>query len=202
MHPFGSPLTVSLLTLTTLAATLGAAASSVPRAATHPDRSSPDLALRTGETLAPSKILDLRSDPVDISRTVEDQDRAQRRTDTARDVTYELQAGVLFTKDSARLSDSARSRIAAIARSIEQHPATRVRISGFTDNLGSAAHGKVLSEQRARAVQTVLAGELRATAVTFETHGFGERQPIASNATEAGRQMNRRVEISFPRTAR
>ncbi|WP_437097466.1 OmpA family protein [Streptomyces sp. enrichment culture] len=108
-----------------------------------------------------------------------------------------MQAEVLFAKDSGRLSDSARSRIAAIAREIERRAATRVRVAGFTDNLGSSAHGDILSTQRAGAVRDVLANDLRSEAVTFEAHGFGERRPIASNATEAGRRENRRVEISF-----
>lgn len=116
-------------------------------------------------------------------------------------MTFDLQAEVLFTKDTARLSSSAPSRIASVAREIEPQPGTEVRVYGFTDNLGSSSHGDALSEQRAVAVQRVLAQELCGTAVTFDTHGFGERHPVATNATEAGRQQNRRVEISFSRTA-
>lgn len=116
-------------------------------------------------------------------------------------MTYELQAEVLFAKDSAQLSSSARSRIAAIAREINQQQPSTVRVFGFTDDLGSSAHGDVLSTQRAHAVQTVLADGLPST-VNFETRGFGERHPIASNTTEAGRRENRRVEISFQPTGR
>jgi outer membrane protein OmpA-like peptidoglycan-associated protein len=73
-----------------------------------------------------------------------------------------------------------------------------VRVFGFTDNLGSSAHGDVLSKQRANAVQGVLATKL--PSVTFEIRGYGEQYPIASNDTEEGRKKNRRVEVSFPRT--
>lgn len=200
MHPIRSRFTVSLLTLVTLAATLSAAASGTQQAAAAPYRGSSGLALHRGATLAPPKILDLGSEPVALSRVVEDQNGAERRQDTNTEVTYGLQAEVLFAKDSARLGDSARSRIAAIARVIAQQSAANVRVSGFTDDLGSSAHGDVLSRQRAQAVQTVLADELRSPMVTFTTRGFGETHPVASNATEAGRQKNRRVEISFPRT--
>jgi outer membrane protein OmpA-like peptidoglycan-associated protein len=53
-------------------------------------------------------------------------------------VTFGLQAEVLFTKDSARLGSSARSRIASVAREIEPQPGTEVRVYGFTDDLGSS----------------------------------------------------------------
>lgn len=114
------------------------------------------------------------------------------------DVTYELQAEVLFAKDSAQLGSSARARIAVIAREISQQQPTEIRVFGFTDDLGSSAHGDVLSLRRADAVRAALAGSLPSTA-RFETRGFGERYPVASNGTEAGRRENRRVEISFAR---
>ncbi|WP_434099884.1 OmpA family protein [Streptomyces viridosporus] len=196
MRPSRSRFTVQLLALTALTMTL-CTGTRVQNAAASSYEDGSGLALRSGATLAPPKILDLGSDPVGISRVVGNRDGAERRTDTNTEVTYELQAAVLFAKDSGRLSDSARSRIAAIAREIEQRAATRVRVTGFTDNLGSSVHGDILSTQRADAVRDVLTDDLRSEAVTFETHGFGERRPVASNATEAGRRENRRVEISF-----
>jgi outer membrane protein OmpA-like peptidoglycan-associated protein len=196
MRPIRSRLTVPLLTLTTLVAALNAAAGGIQQAAASPYRSGSGLALRGGATLAPPRILDLSSDSLALSQVVEDQDRSERREDTASEVTYELQAEVLFAKDSARLSSSAQSRIAAIAREINQQQPARVRVFGFTDDLGPSAHGDILSTQRARAVQVVLADELPST-VTFETRGFGEQHPVASNTTEGGRKENRRVEISF-----
>jgi outer membrane protein OmpA-like peptidoglycan-associated protein len=192
--------TVSLLTLTALAVALGTGASGVEQATASPYLGSSGLALRGGATLAPPKTLDLESEPLAISRVVEDQDGAERRKDTDTEVTYALSAEVLFAKDSSRLSSSARSRIVVIAAEIKQQAVKKVRVFGFTDDLGSSAHGDVLSQQRANAVQAVLADELPST-VTFETRGFGERRPVASNTTETGRRENRRVEISFLRTA-
>ena len=190
---------ISLLTLTTMAAALSAGTSDVQQAAASSFPSSSGLALRDGATLAPPKILGLGSNPVVISRVVEDQDGAERRKDTDTQVTYEVQSEVLFAKDSSRLSGSAQTRISAIAAEIKQQAAKEIRIFGFTDDLGSFAHGDVLSQQRADAVQALLADVLPST-VTFESRGFGERHPVASNTTEAGRRENRRVEISFPRT--
>ena len=114
-------------------------------------------------------------------------------------MTFALQAEVLFSKDSAKLSDEAKSRIATIAEEIKKQNATKVRVFGFTDNLGSAAHGDVLSRQRANAVQDVLDQELHDPNITFEVRGYGEQYPIADNSTEAGRRKNRRVEVTFPR---
>lgn len=105
---------------------------------------------------------------------------------------------MLFGKDSATLSPQANSRIQAIAAEIKAQNATQIRVFGFTDNLGSSAHGDVLSKQRAEAVHAVLSRELGAE-VTFEIRGYGEEYPIADNGTEEGRKKNRRVEVSFPR---
>lgn len=123
----------------------------------------------------------------------------ERREDTNADITFALQAEVLFGKDSAKLSSEATARINAIALEIQTQKAPKVRVFGFTDNLGSSAHGDVLSKQRANAVQGVLATKL--PSVTFEIRGYGEQYPIASNDTEDGRKKNRRVEVSFPRTS-
>ena len=199
MRPVRSRLTIPLLTLTTLVAALSASAGGIQQAAASLYRSGSDLALRGGATLTPPRILDLGSDPVALSQVVEDQDGSQRREDTTAEVTYELQTEVLFAKDSTRLSNSAQSRIAAIASEINQQQPTKIRVFGFTDTLGSSAHGDLLSRQRAQAVQTALADELQPSTATFEIRGFGERHPVASNTTEAGRRKNRRVEISFPR---
>ncbi|MFF8941164.1 OmpA family protein [Streptomyces sp. NPDC014864] len=157
------------------------------------DPNDPDLKLPEGATLAAPKVLDIKS-------VVEDQGGEERRSDTNTDVTFALQAEVLFGKDSAKLSDEAKSRIAAIAEEIKKQKSTHVRVFGFTDNLGSSAHGDVLSKQRANAVQDVLDQDLNDSDITFEVRGYGEQYPIADNSTEAGRKKNRRVEVSFPRT--
>jgi outer membrane protein OmpA-like peptidoglycan-associated protein len=157
------------------------------------DPTSPNLKLPEGATLAAPKVLDIKS-------VVEDQSGDERREDTNADVTFALQAEVLFGKDSATLSDEAKARISTIADEIKKQNATQIRVFGFTDNLGSSAHGIILSKQRANAVQAVLGQDLNDPNVTFEVRGYGEQFPIADNSTEEGRRKNRRVEVSFPRT--
>ncbi|SBT91696.1 Outer membrane protein OmpA [Streptomyces sp. DI166] len=157
------------------------------------DPNDPDLKLPEGATLAEPKVLD-------IKQVVEDQSGDERREDTNADVKFALQAEVLFPKDSAKLNGEAKARIAAIADEIKAQKATRIRVFGFTDNLGSSAHGDVLSKQRANAVEDILKSELNDPNITYEVRGYGEQYPIASNATEASRKKNRRVEVSFPRS--
>ncbi|MEI7033252.1 OmpA family protein [Streptomyces pratensis] len=155
------------------------------------DPNDPDLKMPEGGTLAPGRVLD-------IVQVVEDLGGEERREDSNADIKLALQAEVLFGKDSAELSSEANARIAAIAEEIEKQNATKVRVFGFTDNLGSSAHGDVLSKQRADAVHGVLSKELGPT-ITYEIRGYGEQYPIANNSSEEGRKKNRRVEVSFPR---
>ncbi|WP_086560828.1 OmpA family protein [Streptomyces africanus] len=157
------------------------------------DPNDPDLKIPDGATLAEPKVLD-------IKQVVEDQSGDERREDTNADVKFALQAEVLFGKDSAKLGAEAKARIATIAEEIKTQNARKIRVFGFTDNLGSSAHGDVLSRKRADAVQNVLDQELSDSNVTYEVRGYGEQYPIADNATESGRKKNRRVEVSFPRT--
>lgn len=157
------------------------------------DPNDPDLKLPEGATLAEPKVLD-------IKQVVEEQGGEERREDTNADVKFALQAEVLFPKDSAKLTGEAKARIASIAEEIEKQNATRIRVFGFTDNLGSSAHGDVLSRKRANAVQGVLDAELNDSSVTYEVRGYGEQYPISPNSTEEGRKKNRRVEVSFPRS--
>ncbi|MEV0370448.1 OmpA family protein [Streptomyces sp. NPDC050636] len=157
------------------------------------DAHDPDLKMVQGAKLAPSKVLNIKS-------IVETDDGSERRQDTNDNVTFALQAEVLFDKDSAKLSPDALSRIGTIAAEIKKQNASSLRVFGFTDNLGSAGHGLVLSKDRANAVQRELAKDL-GSSVTFEIRGYGEQYPIADNSSEAGRKKNRRVEVSFPRAS-
>jgi outer membrane protein OmpA-like peptidoglycan-associated protein len=76
-------------------------------------------------------------------------------------------------------------------------PGLPVSIEGHTDNEGSAQHNQTLSEQRAEAVKQWLATTDRVPGDCIATKGFGASKPVISNASAAGRQKNRRVEISI-----
>ncbi|WP_382465314.1 OmpA family protein [Streptomyces noursei] len=191
-------LTATAALLLTVALTVPAAHADPPgitedtTAPVHIDPTNPNLRMVQGAKLAPPKVLNIKS-------IVESDDGSESRQDTNDNITFALQAEVLFSKDSAELSTDALARISAIADEVRQRHATNLRVFGFTDDLGSAAHGLVLSKQRANAVQRELAVDL-GSSVTFQIRGYGEQYPIADNSTEAGRRKNRRVEVSFPRS--
>lgn len=162
------------------------------------DTSDPDLVLPEGDTLAPPKVLDIVSVTDSSSTTAAAADQSDERQETSNSqITYALQADVLFARDSARLNAAAAARVRAIAADIRAKKVTSpIRVFGFTDNLGSYQHGKLLSKERADAVYKVLAQALTG-GYTFQVRGYSEDYPIADNSTEAGRRQNRRVEITF-----
>lgn len=160
----------------------------------HVDPHAPGLRLAPGATLAAPKVLD-------IETVVEDSNGAERRADTPSDVTFSLQAEVLFGMDSSAISADADSRIQAIADEINRQNPRTVRVFGFTDNLGSHQHGVELSTARAQAVYTLLARDLGGnTPIQFDVRGYAEQYPVADNSTEDGRRKNRRVEITFAKS--
>lgn len=162
-----------------------------PSPAVPLDKKDPDLKIPDGGTLADPKVLNIKS-------VVEDLNGDERREDTNSDVKFSLQAEVLFGRDSAKLSPTALGRIRTIANEIADQGAKDIKVFGFTDNLGSSAHGDVLSQQRADAVHKALQQDLP-TDVRYEVQGYGEQFPISDNSTEEGRKKNRRVEIRFPK---
>ncbi|AEW96245.1 hypothetical protein SCATT_38740 [Streptantibioticus cattleyicolor NRRL 8057 = DSM 46488] len=158
------------------------------------DPRAPGLRLTPGATLAPPKVLDVKT-------VVEDSNGDERRADTSVAVTFSLQTEVVFDKDSASLGPRASARIQAVADEITRQNAKTVRVFGFTDDLGTHEHGLELSKRRAEAVYALLARDLAPDpGLTFEVRGYAEQYPVADNATEDGRRKNRRVEITFPKS--
>ncbi len=103
---------------------------------------------------------------------------------------------VLFDVGSYRLKPGAYDEIDRVAAILNRYPDTRVQISGHTDSTGSEQSNYTLSEARARAVADALA-DSGVNPRRISARGFGESRPIASNATEAGRQLNRRVVLDI-----
>lgn len=109
---------------------------------------------------------------------------------------YGVNEDVLFDKDAATIKSGAEANLQQIAASINQrYNAGEVRVFGYTDSTGSADHNQQLSAQRAEAVRTWLTQQGNVDAGRVSVHPQGETDPRSTNATEAGRQQNRRVEI-------
>ncbi|MFN2259839.1 MAG: OmpA family protein [Parasphingopyxis sp.] len=101
-----------------------------------------------------------------------------------------------FDVDSSSLRPEFRATLDDIAETLNSYPETYIDIYGHTDSDGSDAYNLSLSERRAQAVADYLVSR-GVSRARIETRGFGESQPIASNATAAGKQQNRRVEIKI-----
>jgi outer membrane protein OmpA-like peptidoglycan-associated protein len=111
-----------------------------------------------------------------------------------------LKSDLAFGFDSALLSGAAKVAIAQVALQVRNaHLVGTIYVDGYTDSLGSAAYGKVLSQSRANAVASYLRSHLGNAQVTVVPIGHGEANPIASNATPAGQKQNRRVTITLPK---
>ena len=82
----------------------------------------------------------------------------------------------------------------SIATTLKQYDQTIVEINGHTDNIGSLAANQKISDERAQSVGAYLAGQ-GVQPVRLEMRGYNYQYPIASNDTEQGRALNRRVEI-------
>ncbi len=108
---------------------------------------------------------------------------------------YGLGENVLFNTGESTIRPDAEARLKTVAGSINQrYGGGRVKIYGFTDAEGSEAANMQLSQARAEAVKTYLSSN-GIDAGRVSVHAKGEAGPVASNATEAGKQQNRRVQI-------
>ena len=103
---------------------------------------------------------------------------------------------VLFDADSSELRPGASRTVFRLFRFLQLNPQRRVRIEGYTDNLGEPEENRRLSLARAQAVADLLL-ELGVEAPRIEVQGYGEAFPVEPNASARGRAQNRRVEIVF-----
>lgn len=101
---------------------------------------------------------------------------------------------VLFDSNRAELRSSGSRSVDKLAAFFKRHPKRTALIEGFTDSQGSADYNIDLSQRRAGAVRDALV-EHGVPADRLSVHGNGESEPVSTNETAAGRQMNRRVEI-------
>ncbi len=107
----------------------------------------------------------------------------------------ELKDKVFFDTAKASIKAESHSLLDEAAAVLKAHPEVKkIVIEGHTDNRGGAAKNQKLSEGRAQAVKAYLVGK-GVEAGRLDAQGFGQTKPIADNATEKGRDANRRVEF-------
>jgi len=101
---------------------------------------------------------------------------------------------VLFDVDRSSLKPAGMRMVGQLAEAMKADPQRSVLVEGFTDSTGADAYNQTLSTERADAVRVALLGQGIASS-RVASRGYGKANPVGSNDTAAGRQMNRRVEI-------
>lgn len=102
---------------------------------------------------------------------------------------------ILFDTDKATVQAASLPIIAEIAKLLKMMPALKVFVVGHTDMTGTVEHNLDLSKRRAAEVVRLLTAEHGIAAARLEAHGVGPLAPVSTNSTDAGRQLNRRVEL-------
>ena len=161
----------------------------------------------TGSQIARSRISQVLSDKLGQGQTfkvsvVYDEERDPLAAlPTPQECAAEV-AGVLaqrkitFSPGSAEIDGQTVGIMDAIADILADCPAVRMEIAGYTDSQGSESGNRALSQARADAVLLALQG--RGVAIdALRATGYGEANPIADNATEEGREANRRIEFTL-----
>lgn len=108
--------------------------------------------------------------------------------------------GVNFDFNISSLTPNARTLLDQVAEALRARPDIEAEISGHTDSKGSEAYNQQLSVRRAQSVRQYLIDQ-GTDPVRLTTVGAGESSPVADNETEAGRELNRRVELKVVKSA-
>lgn len=111
-------------------------------------------------------------------------------------ITLNMPSNITFSTGSADLSTSFLKVLDGVALVLKKYDKTIVEVDGHTDSVGKPDYNQKLSERRAGAVAQYLIGKGIKQERTI-TVGAGETHPVAGNDTEAGRALNRRVELTL-----
>ena len=111
-------------------------------------------------------------------------------------ITLNMPGNVTFATDSSDLSPAFFDVLNSVGKVLAEFEQTVVEVAGHTDSTGTDAYNQSLSERRARSVAAYLnsQGVISQRVITV---GMGEARPVADNSSSAGRQANRRVEITM-----
>lgn len=101
---------------------------------------------------------------------------------------------IFFDFNSANLKAASQTELIKLFELLQQNKSLRIRITGYTDNIGETTYNQKLSTERAFAVYSYLIKN-GVKANRLEYKGFGDSRPLSSNETEEGRSINRRTEV-------
>ena len=104
-----------------------------------------------------------------------------------------IKVEVHFDTSKSNVTAASHPALEELAAFLAEHPQTKAEIQGHSDSSGNPAKNKVLSQQRADAVKAHLVNVLKVDGSRLSSKGYGADQPVATNATAAGRTENRRV---------
>lgn len=107
-----------------------------------------------------------------------------------------MPGNVTFDVDQSSIRSSFTGVLESVALVLNEYDETMIQIDGFTDSTGSESYNQMLSERRASSVRDFLLNQGIASSRTRAT-GYGEQHPVASNDSAAGREQNRRVELTL-----
>ena len=136
----------------------------------------------------------------ELKRALEDELRAEYVTLERLDrdtIKLSLSSEASFDVDRTDIKSAFRPALQRVADVMRRYDQTVVHAVGHTDSTGSDAYNQGLSERRANAVADYLSANADVPRSVFTTSGMGESQPVATNETAEGRQLNRRVEITI-----
>ncbi len=117
-------------------------------------------------------------------------------TRTGDNITLNMPGNITFATNSADLNANFYEVLNSVATVLAEFEQTVVEVAGHTDSTGETAYNQALSERRAQSVVSYL-GTRRVRPDRMIPIGAGETRPVASNDTDAGRQQNRRVELTL-----
>ncbi|MCW8950527.1 MAG: OmpA family protein [Sedimenticola sp.] len=107
-----------------------------------------------------------------------------------------MPSNITFAVDRSDVNPNFVETLGSVGLVLKEYKSTMIEVAGHTDSTGSDAYNQDLSQRRANAVSNILIAR-GVESVRIDSVGYGEMRPIASNSNTAGRQQNRRVELTL-----
>jgi outer membrane protein OmpA-like peptidoglycan-associated protein len=136
---------------------------------------------------------------MDVQETKLRQQLEQTGVSVTRDgnnIILNMPSNITFEVDQATLKPNFVEVLHSVTLVLNEYKSTMIEVAGHTDSTGSESHNQQLSQRRALSVSGVLIDD-GVQELRIDTVGYGETRPIANNSTAAGRQQNRRVELTL-----